>query len=120
MKFGKEILKYYKKNYLYCLFSCGLGIFFISFYVLPMVAIYMATENIILAHIVGSIIWILITTSPFFIANSKFISQLSEENYEIRENKKKYYIISQIITMIPALIILLIVGLRLVFSPGEL
>ena len=92
----KNILKYYKKHWYLYLISIVIG-----FYPLVWccVIIGLSGHTTILSKLTTMMIWIMITTFPFWISNWCFVSSLKKSYNYI--NRVKYLILSQIISNVP-------------------
>lgn len=101
MNFVNELIEYYKNKYVVLLIVGAIGIVSIGFVAMLMFIIFMTTKSILIARSIGIICFVILTTIPLWFSNWKFVSSISSST----SNKIKYYIIAQVLSIIPVLII---------------
>ena len=107
MNFIRELIQYYKRNISALFLVFAIGIFIIGPSAMIMYVTYMRTKSILIARSIGVILFLLVTTIHLWGYNWKFICGI-----DISKNDKiKYYIIAQVLSMLPVLVISIILSM---------
>lgn len=108
MDFINELIQYYKSKYVVLLIVAAIGVVSLGFVAMLMFITFMTTKSILIARTIGIICFVILTTIPLWFHNWKFVSSMPSNT---NTNKIKYYIIAQVLSTTPILIVSIVLSM---------